>query len=112
MEKEFTIYAGPKEYKTLAEIGGAMNNHLDKIMSFGWAGFIAKFLLLSMNGLHALLGGHLSYGWIIILITVLIKLIFWPLTLTARKPPESPLVRVVPARITTPRSAHDAVRVW
>ena len=85
LDQEFTIYAGPKEYNTLAKIAGEMKNNLDLIMSFGWAGFVAKFLLLSMNGLHALFGGALNYGWIIILITVLIKLIFWPLTSASTK---------------------------
>jgi len=35
-------------------------------------------LLLSMNALHDLF--KVSYGWVIIIITVLIKLLFWPLT--------------------------------
>jgi YidC/Oxa1 family membrane protein insertase len=80
VEKQFTIYAGPKEYNTLARIGARMGNNLDAVMDFGFWGFFAKALLLSMNGLHALFGGHLGYGWIIILITIIIKLVFWPLT--------------------------------
>jgi YidC/Oxa1 family membrane protein insertase len=35
-------------------------------------------LLVSMNGLHDLF--KLGYGWVIILITIIIKLLFWPLT--------------------------------
>jgi YidC/Oxa1 family membrane protein insertase len=52
-------------------------------MSFSWAGFVSKALLLGMNWIHRGLG--LSYGWAIIAITVLIKLIFWPLTLKATR---------------------------
>jgi YidC/Oxa1 family membrane protein insertase len=86
VEKQFTVYAGPKEYNTLAKIADSMKNDLDKLMGFnGFFGFFAKTLLLSMNGLHALFGGALSYGWIIILITVLIKLLFWPLTNASTK---------------------------
>ncbi len=78
LEKRFTIYAGPKEYNSLARIGVAMKNDLDLIMDYsGFFGFFAKLLLISMNGLHAL---NLGYGWAIIVITVLIKLLFWPLT--------------------------------
>ena len=44
---------------------------------FGFFGFAAKALLLSMNGLKAL---GLSYGFAIICITVIVKLLFWPLT--------------------------------
>lgn len=79
LEKKFTIYAGPKEYNSLALIGAEMKNDLDLIMDFsGFFGFFAKLLLISMNGLHSNL--HLGYGVAIIVITVLIKLIFWPLT--------------------------------
>lgn len=77
-EKKFTLYTGPREYNTLARIGAQYGNELDLVMSFTWPfGFFAKLLLLSMNGLHAL---HLGYGMAIIVITVIIKLLFWPLT--------------------------------
>ncbi|MEO5804118.1 MAG: membrane protein insertase YidC [Verrucomicrobiota bacterium] len=83
MERQFTIYAGPKEYNTLAQIGAGMKNDLDLVMDFGrWFGFFAKMLLLSMNGLHAL---GLTYGFAIIAITVIIKLLFWPLTAASTK---------------------------
>ena len=55
-----------------------MGNNLDLIMDFtGPFGFFSKMLLLSMNGLHAL---GLPYGLTIIAITVIIKMVFWPLT--------------------------------
>jgi YidC/Oxa1 family membrane protein insertase len=73
-EMEVMIYAGPKEYKTLARLG----HHLDVVMGYsGVFGWFAKALLLSMNGLYAFVP---HYGLVIILITVLIKLLFWPLT--------------------------------
>jgi YidC/Oxa1 family membrane protein insertase len=82
VQNEFTFYAGPKEYKRLAKIGMQMNNNLDLIMDFsGFFGFFSKMLLLSMNGLNycfKFLG--LGYGWTIIVITLIIKGIFWPLT--------------------------------
>lgn len=78
VQKEFSLYAGPKEYQTLSRIAAKYNNNLDAVMNFGWAGFFAKALLLGMNWLHNAL--RLSYGWAIIAITVIIKLLFWPLT--------------------------------
>jgi len=73
------LFAGPKEYQTLARIGARFNNNIDLVMGYGgFFGFFAKGLLLAMNGLHNALG--LSYGWAIIAITVIIKLLFWPLT--------------------------------
>ena len=47
-------------------------------MDFGFFGFISKALLLAMNWLHSALS--IPYGWAIIVITVLLKILFWPLT--------------------------------
>ncbi len=80
LEGDFTFYAGPKKYNELAKIGLRMNNNLDLIMDFnGFTGFFSKMLLISMNGLHGL-APNMSYGWLIIAITLIIKGIFWPLT--------------------------------
>jgi YidC/Oxa1 family membrane protein insertase len=74
IEEQFSIYAGPKEYRILARLP----ENQELVMGFGgFFGFFAKALLLSMNGLHAL---ALPYGIAIIVITVIIKLLFWPLT--------------------------------
>ena len=77
-QRQFVIFAGPKEYRTLANIAATLNNNLDQVMGFGMFGFFAKVLLLSMNWLHSFLS--LSYGWAIVTITVIIKAVFWPLT--------------------------------
>ncbi len=79
MERTFTIYAGPKEYSTLAGISATFNNDLEAIMGYGgFFGFFSKGLLLGMNWVHNTLS--IGYGWAIILITVALKLVFWPLT--------------------------------
>jgi YidC/Oxa1 family membrane protein insertase len=78
MEQQFNLFAGPKEYRTLAKIGDKFNNELDLIMGFGWFAIFSKGLLAAMNWMHHHL--LLPYGWAIVAITVLIKLIFWPLT--------------------------------
>jgi YidC/Oxa1 family membrane protein insertase len=76
---EFSLFAGPKEYRTLARISSRFNNNADLIMGFGgFFGFFSKGLLLGMNWLHATLS--LSYGLSIIVITLIIKVLFWPLT--------------------------------
>lgn len=78
IHREFTLYVGPKEYQSLARLGKQMGNELDLIMDYGgFFGFFAKALLLSMNGLHSF---GLNYAWCIIAITIIIKLLFWPLT--------------------------------
>ena len=86
LERQITIFAGPTEYRTLVRVGEQLNNHADQVMNFGsgfatfWGvgTFFAKMLLSAMNALHDLT--RLGYGWVIVLITVLIKLLFWPLT--------------------------------
>jgi YidC/Oxa1 family membrane protein insertase len=77
-QREFVLFAGPKEYRTLARIGADLNKDVDAVMGFGFFGFFAKALLLAMNWLHNTL--RLPYGWTIIAITVFIKVVFWPLT--------------------------------
>ena len=78
VERQITFYAGPKEYRKLALIGEQFNNNADLVMQFGFFGFFAKALLLAMNWLHDVT--RLGYGWVIVLITVIIKTLFWPLT--------------------------------
>jgi YidC/Oxa1 family membrane protein insertase len=79
LQRQIAIFAGPKEYRTLATIAAAFNNNVDAIMGYGgFFGFFSKALLLGMNTLHELF--RLPYGWAIICITVIIKLVFWPLT--------------------------------
>lgn len=77
LERRFDLFAGPKEYRTLDRLGARFGNRVDLVMDFGFWGFFSKALLLSMNALHGL---GLSYGLAIIAITIIIKLLFWPLT--------------------------------
>jgi YidC/Oxa1 family membrane protein insertase len=78
VERRFDVFVGPKEYKTLDRLASLLGNNMDLVMGFGgFFGFFARLLLLSMNGLHAL---GLSYALTIIGITVIIKVLFWPLT--------------------------------
>jgi YidC/Oxa1 family membrane protein insertase len=78
VERRFDVFAGPKEYKTLDRLASLFGNNMDLVMGFGgFFGFFARLLLLSMNGLSAL---GLSYALTIIVITVIIKVLFWPLT--------------------------------
>ncbi len=72
--EDFHLYAGPKEYKTLSRL----SKDVDLVMNLeGFWGWFAKMLLLAMNGLA---GFGASYGWAIVLITVILKIAFYPLT--------------------------------
>ena len=79
IERQINFYIGPKEYRTLSRIAAQFNNNVDLIMGFGgFFGFFSKALLLGMNWLHHTL--LIPYGWAIIVITLIIKTIFWPIT--------------------------------
>jgi YidC/Oxa1 family membrane protein insertase len=87
LERRVVLYAGPKEYRTLAKVGDQFENRADYAMNFGtgfvtfWGvgTFFAKLLLSAMNGLHDMMPS-VSYGWIIVLITIILRAVFWPLT--------------------------------
>jgi len=68
----FTYYAGPKEYDRLAALGKGQED----VMQFGFWGVISVWLLKSMKLLYHVIP---NYGIAIIIITILIKLIFWPI---------------------------------
>ena len=79
VERQIVLFVGPKEYRLLARIGDQFQNQADLVMNFGkYLGFFAKALLLAMNWVHDVT--RLGYGWTIVLITVIIKVLFWPLT--------------------------------
>ena len=76
--QQFITYAGPKEYQVLKAHGETYNNSVDTVMGFGgFFGIFATILLKAMNGLH---GFGLGYALCIIVITIIIKILFWPLT--------------------------------
>jgi len=78
IQQDFKLYAGPKENRTLERVALQLKNDIDLVMGYGPPfGIFSKALLWAMNGLHAL---GLGYALAIITITVIIKVLFWPLT--------------------------------
>lgn len=67
------FYVGPKDYVLLDRLGA----HQDLVMQFGLFGFVSKLLLLLMKGIYSLIG---NWGLTVILLTVIVKLVLWPLT--------------------------------
>ncbi len=82
--QQFNLFAGPKEYHLLADLGERLNNSIDLVMGFnGFFGTFARLLLFWMNWFHSTV--NLPFGWSIVLITVLLKVLFWPLTAYSTK---------------------------
>jgi YidC/Oxa1 family membrane protein insertase len=78
LERTLTFYGGPKEYRQLAEISEQQGHEVDRTMGFGFFGIVSKALLWGMNLLHDTF--RVGYGWAIVVITIIIKTCFWPLT--------------------------------
>ncbi|MCU1257445.1 MAG: protein translocase subunit yidC [Bryobacterales bacterium] len=75
----FSLYIGPKDVDTLRKA----NAKLEQIVDFGWFSVIAKPLFLI---LHFVNNQYIhNYGWSIILITIVINVLLFPLKLTNMK---------------------------
>ena len=72
------LYAGPQEQDKLAKIAPG----LDLVVDYGWLTMIAAPLFWVLEWLHKLVG---NWGWAIILLTVLIKAAFFPLSAASYK---------------------------
>jgi YidC/Oxa1 family membrane protein insertase len=70
---QLALYFGPRDIDILKP----MNLQLEQAVNFGFFDILAKPLLWVLkffnNYLH-------NYGWAIILLTILVKIVFWPLT--------------------------------
>ena len=69
----FSGYAGPKNFKDLA----ALNEELTHVIDYGWFTFIAKPMFLLLQFLQSYIG---NWGWTIVALTILIKLVLYPLS--------------------------------
>ena len=70
--QSFRIYTGPREYDRLRR----MPDGQEDILDFGTFSIVSKTLLNSMNWLHGKLG---SYALAIIVLTLCIKCLLWPM---------------------------------
>jgi len=70
---DFTAYFGPKQAEYLAASG----HRFDKAIDYGFFHPLAKPLMVVLKFFYSFIG---NYGFAVILLTVCIKLIFWPLT--------------------------------
>ncbi|MDY6906235.1 MAG: membrane protein insertase YidC [Thermodesulfobacteriota bacterium] len=69
---QFKVFMGPKSVHTLRSVGFG----LDRAVNFGFFDFIAKPCLWLMNQIYRFIP---NYGIAIIILTMIFKIIFWPL---------------------------------
>jgi YidC/Oxa1 family membrane protein insertase len=67
------LYAGPTEHKILKTLPEGMTLTVD----YGWLTFLSAPLFWLLSAIHSLLG---NWGWAIIVLTILIKVAFYPLS--------------------------------
>ena len=73
-----SFYAGPKDQDSLAELA----EYLDLTIDYGFLWMLAKPIFTLMQWIHDLVG---NWGWSIILLTVVIKLVLYPLSAASLK---------------------------
>jgi len=69
-------FMGPKDEKVLGEVEKEFPD-LNKVIEYGWFGSIAKIMLKGINFIYGFLP---NYGWALIVFTLFLKLILFPLT--------------------------------
>jgi YidC/Oxa1 family membrane protein insertase len=75
---QIRCYCGPKQISYLRKAGMKLEN----IVDYGWFSFIAVPLLEGMKFLYRYIP---NYGWVIIIITIVIRIIFFPLNAKSMK---------------------------
>ncbi len=69
----FSGYIGPKNHRDLE----ALNPELIDVIDYGWFTFIAKPMFMLLQFIQGYVG---NWGWTIVILTILIKLVLYPLS--------------------------------
>ena len=77
-ELRAAFYVGPKDQYLLEEL----SPYLDLTIDYGWLWWVAKPLFAGLTMFHNLLG---NWGWSIIFLTFVVKLLFFPLSAASYK---------------------------
>ena len=67
------LYVGPEDYATITKLAEGMNY----VKDYGWVYIFASPLFWLLAKIHGFVG---NWGWAIVLLTVLVKAVFYPLT--------------------------------
>lgn len=71
-----TIFAGPRDQRILDAAATTISG-IDETIDYGWFWFLARPMLWALNILNSFV---MNYGVAIILLTILLRLLMWPLT--------------------------------
>ena len=98
-ELSLLLYVGPKIQERMESVAP----HLERTVDYGWLWLIAEPLFWLLNWIHGFVG---NWGWAIIILTFLIKLVFFQLSATSYK--SMARMRKLQPRITTLRERYSA----
>ncbi|WP_371323945.1 membrane protein insertase YidC [Dechloromonas sp. ZY10] len=84
-----SLFAGPQEQAQLKQIAPG----LDLVVDYGWLTVVAAPIFWGLEAIHKIVG---NWGWAIIVLTILIKLAFFPLSAASYK-------SMAKMRVVTPR---------
>ena len=84
-----TLFAGPQEQAALKQIAPG----LDLVVDYGWLTVVAAPIFWALEAIYKLVG---NWGWAIVVLTILIKLVFFPLSAASYK-------SMAKMRVLTPR---------
>ena len=70
------LYVGPRDQSAL-DIADAKIAGISETIDYGWFWFLARPMLWVLNGIHHVV---MNYGVAIIIMTILLRLLMWPLT--------------------------------
>lgn len=76
VENPTCVYMGPKDEEILGSIRDIYHN-INKVIQYGWFGSIAKIMQKGISIAHKIFP---NYGWAIILFTLFLKILLFPLT--------------------------------
>ena len=76
---ETDIFTGPRDQNVLDEIDSKIPGipGIAETIDYGWFWFLARPMLWVLNGIHHIV---MNYGVAIIIMTILLRLLMWPLT--------------------------------
>ncbi len=79
-----TAYAGPKMFERLCDFGNGLESVMEMDRFFfwrpAWMRWISRILLRLLVKISQLFPPSIGYGMAVILLTILVKIIFWPLS--------------------------------
>ncbi|HLO64847.1 MAG TPA: membrane protein insertase YidC [Azonexus sp.] len=91
-ETSVALYAGPQEQAALKQVATG----LDLVVDYGWLTVVASPIFWALEAIHKVVG---NWGWAIIVLTILIKAAFFPLSAASYK-------SMAKMKVLTPRLAQ------